>query len=332
MHTRYLLPLLLLSNSSVFASTQSTVAFSLDNDGIYGVDQDYTNGLFLNYTSGQITPPAWLSMLSLSDAKQHSIDKWQLTLAHKMWTPSDIEMDTPIANDRPYAGYFHGEINYLSLTTERVQQFNLTLGMTGEHSLADKAQKIVHGITGSDDPNGWDYQIESKVAGSIGYINHLNLKRGQMTLNSEWEVSNVSEINAGNFRSDVSTGLMFRWGKDLDHNMGAANISTEHPFRAGAIGQSKQAWFIFSGIEARYRFNDMTIEGNRPAIENDPDISDPSIYDVDLKHLQASAVLGVAWYNQHFGASFTTTLKTPDYKQATNDIYGTGGLSLFAFF
>ncbi len=58
----------------------------------------------------------------------------------------------------------------------------------------------------------------------------------------------------------------------------------------------------------------------------------PAIYDVTLENVQATAVMGVAWYNQYVGASFALTAKTPDYKEATSDIYSTGGISLFAFF
>ncbi|MGY3570122.1 lipid A deacylase LpxR family protein [Vibrio sp. SCSIO 43135] len=330
----HLLPLLLLSTSAV-ASERSTVTFGLDNDGVFGVDQDYTNGIFLSYTSSAINEP-WLIFkpLSLSFWGAGSLDKWEFTLGHKMWTPSDIEDTTPRANDRPYAGYFHGELNYISLHPQQAQRFNLTLGATGENSYADQAQKLVHSITGSDDPNGWEFQIDDEVVGSVGYLSHFNLMRNRSIANTDWEISNVSEANVGNFRSDVSTGLMFRWGTDLAGNMGAANISTENPFRAGMIGASNSAWFVFTGIEGRYRFNDITIEGDRSgveewALENG---QDPSIYDVTLENVQASAVAGVAWYNEYVGVSLAATVKTPDYKEATESIYGTGAFSFWAFF
>ena len=51
-----------------------------------------------------------------------------------------------------------------------------------------------------------------------------------------------------------------------------------------------------------------------------------------LEEKQASAVAGFAWYNQHFGATITATAKTPDYKEAKDSMYGTGGLALYAFF
>lgn len=308
------------------ASTKSTVSFTLDNDGIFGVDQDYTNGIFLSYATGQLKQESQWRWLSLADSEHANIDKIELVLGHKMWTPSDIEADYPLVNDRPYAGYLHTEINYLSLTDDKAVRYNFTIGATGESSLSEKAQEIVHGITGSTDPQGWDYQIDDKVAFSLGYrvFNKLMRSEGQKT---QWEIININDINAGNFRSDVSQGVMFRWGTNLASSIGAANISVESPFSASMLAQDTSSWFLFTGFEGRYRFNDMTIEGDRPGI---PEPSAP--YDVTLQNWQASAVAGATWYNQNYGASLTFTIKTPDYEESQTDIYGTGSFSVFAFF
>lgn len=308
------------------ASTKSTVSFTLDNDGIFGVDQDYTNGIFLSYATGQLKQESQWKWLSLADSEHANIDKIELVLGHKMWTPSDIEADYPLVNDRPYAGYLHTEINYLSLTDDKAVRYNFTIGATGESSLSEKAQEIVHGITGSTDPQGWDYQIDDKVAFSLGYrvFNKLMRSEGQKT---QWEIININDINAGNFRSDVSQGVMFRWGTNLASSIGAANISVESPFSASMLAQDTSSWFLFTGFEGRYRFNDMTIEGNRPGI---PEPSAP--YDVTLQNWQASAVAGATWYNQNYGASLTFTIKTPDYEESQTDVYGTGSFSVFAFF
>ncbi|HHF2904315.1 TPA: lipid A deacylase LpxR family protein [Vibrio diabolicus] len=308
------------------ASTKSTVSFTLDNDGIFGVDQDYTNGIFLSYATGQLKQESQWKWLSLADSEHANIDKIELVLGHKMWTPSDIEADYPLVNDRPYAGYLHTEINYLSLTDDKAVRYNFTIGATGESSLSEKAQEIVHGITGSTDPQGWDYQIDDKVAFSLGYrvFNKLMRSEGQKT---QWEITNINDINAGNFRSDVSQGVMFRWGTNLASSIGAANISVESPFSASMLAQDTSSWFLFTGFEGRYRFNDMTIEGDRPGI---PEPSAP--YDVTLQNWQASAVAGATWYNQNYGASLTFTIKTPDYEESQTDVYGTGSFSVFTFF
>ncbi|GAJ77014.1 LOW QUALITY PROTEIN: hypothetical protein JCM18905_2866 [Vibrio sp. JCM 18905] len=310
------------------ASTKSTVSFTLDNDGIFGVDQDYTNGIFLSYATGQLKQESQWKWLSLADSEHANIDKIELVLGHKMWTPSDIEADYPLVNDRPYAGYLHTEINYLSLTDDKAVRYNFTIGATGESSLSEKAQEIVHGITGSTDPQGWDYQIDDKVAFSLGYrvFNKLMRSEEQKT---QWEITNINDINAGNFRSDVSQASCFVGGvTNLASNIGAANISVESPFSASMLAQDTSSWFLFTGgFEGRYRFNDMTIEGDRPGI---PEPSAP--YDVTLQNWQASAVAGATWYNQNYGASLTFTIKTPDYEESQTDVYGTGSFSVFAFF
>ena len=115
MKSKYLYSLCLLVSSTAFASDRSTVTFSLDNDGIFGVDQDYTNGLFLSYASSAIEPNWLTKPLSLSYWGASSLDKFEITLGHKMYTPSDIEADQPLTNDRPYAGFLHSEFNYISL-------------------------------------------------------------------------------------------------------------------------------------------------------------------------------------------------------------------------
>ncbi|PFG45865.1 hypothetical protein ATG66_2949 [Vibrio sp. ES.051] len=308
------------------ASTKSTLSFTLDNDGIFGVDQDYTNGIFLSYATGQLKKENEWKWLSLNNPEPSNIDKIELVLGHKMWTPSDIEADYPLANDRPYAGYLHTEINYLSIANDKTVRYNLTVGATGESSLSEKAQQIVHGITGSTDPQGWDYQIDDEIAFSVGYRAFNKLMRSD-SQSTQWEITNVNDINVGNFRSNISQGVMFRWGTHLANSIGAANISAESPFSASMLAKNTSSWFLYTGFEGQYSFNDMTIEGDRSGI---PEPSAP--YDVTLQNWQASAVAGATWYNQNYGASLAFTVKTSDYEESQTDVYGTGSFSVFAFF
>ncbi|MGL5430126.1 MAG: lipid A deacylase LpxR family protein [Vibrio sp.] len=322
------LPLLLVS-TYVAAAPTPTFSLSIDNDGVFGIDQNYTNGFFLSYTSGSITPYWWVRPLSLSVWGASSLDKWEFSLGHKMWTPSDIELIEPQPNERPYAGYLHTEFNYLSLHPQQAQRFNLTLGLTGDGSLSEQAQKIVHSITNSDKPNGWEYQVEDKLVGSLGYRSHFNWGRYPALAGTTFELANISEVNVGNFRSDLSSGLMLRWGSDLENNFGAAQISSENPFTPGMIGASAQGWFVFSGIKARYRFNDVTIEGDRPLDNLD---RPAEYYQVHVKPWQTTAVAGFAMYARSFGASLTLTASSPEYKEDQNSISGTGSVTLYAFF
>ncbi len=320
---------LLLFSVSAFASQNPTITFNIDNDGIFGVDRDYTSGVFFTFTSGAVRP-TWLTLpFSLALFGAPSLDKVEVTLGHKMWTPSDIELETPEPNERPYAGLLHSEFSYISLHPMQAQRFSFLFGTTGENAFSEQAQKFIHTLTKSTDPNGWAYQIEDKVVTNFGYTGHFNISRRRDIFGTEVELSNISEVNYGDYRSDVSTGVMLRWGRDLAGNFGSAGISVENPFRAGMIGASNFGWFLFGGIEGRYRFNDITIEGERPL----EDLEYPaSYYEVSLQRWQATAVVGAAWYSRFFAASLTTTLNTREFKEDGNLLHGTGGLSFYAFF
>ena len=228
-------------------------------------------------------------------------------------------------NDRPYAGFLYTEANYLSILPHRVTRYSVTLGTVGEQSLARQAQRFVHDITDSEYPNGWAFQVDEGLVGNLGYLNHYAWHCSTFTNSTQFEISNISEINAGNFRSDASTGVMLRWGEYLSTSIGAANIDSERPFRASALRNGTIGWFAFSGLEARYRFNDITIEGDRPGI------AEPENYPATLENKQATIVAGFTWYNTNFGGSLTAAIKTNDYKEALDSTQGNLSISLFFF-
>jgi hypothetical protein len=53
---------------------------------------------------------------------------------------------------------------------------------------------------------------------------------------------------------------------------------------------------------------------------------------MEIEPLQASMIVGMVWYNQNFGASLSISGHTPEYKDAPQPVYGTGGFTLFGFF
>lgn len=315
--------------SSAAASQKATLSLGIDNDGVFFVDRDYSSGGFLTYSSKAISPYWWARPLSLSVWDIASLDKWEIQIGHDLWTPSDLELEKPQENERPYAGFLHSEVNYISLSPQLAQRFNLTVGVTGEDSLSEDMQKHVHSVTGSAHPNGWAYQVDEGVVGSAGYLVFFDLLRQPEFMDYELELSNISEINVGNFRSDIATGLMVRWGRDLSGSFGSAHISVENPFQPGMLGASANGWFVFLGVEGRYRFNDVTIEGDR-------DLDDlersAEYYDVTLENWQASGVLGVAWYNENLGIALTFTGDSAEFEEETEKIHGTGALAFYVFF
>lgn len=326
MRFTFVLPLLLLS-ASAWASEQSTLSLAVDNDGVFGVDRDYTSGVFINYTSSAITPSLSTKPLSLSLWGVNSIDKIGFTLGQKLYTPSNISSSLAQVDQHPYAGYLYAEANYLSINPNFTQKFNVTVGTTGKRSLAEDSQKFIHGITGSVEPQGWQYQVDNQWAGSVGYIANSKIFRAPSVANSDVELSNISEVNAGNFRSNAATGFMLRWGENLEDSLGAANISSENPFHPGMLGASNSGWFLYTGVRASYVFNDLTVEGDRSELPEPT-----SLYEVTLEHGQNTAVAGFAAYTQFYGVNLSLSSNSKTYKESEHARSAIGGITLFAFF
>lgn len=318
--------LVLMMSLPAYATSQSTLSFNLDNDGIFGVDQDYTNGVFFSYTTPALSAEhQWF--LSHGNNLTPSTDKLQISIAHKMWTPSDIGETLPQVNERPYAGLFQVDANYITLIDGKSVRYSLMLGTTGENAFSEQAQKLVHSITGSTEPEGWEYQVDSQFVGTLGYQQMDRLSYQELASQNGVELSHIFEANAGNFRSDIASGMMLRFGYNLKNSLGAAQINSENNFNPGMLGIERQGWFAFIGAKVRYRFNDITIEGERSNLP-----TPQNLYHVDLEHWQSEASVGATWYNAHRGISFALSMKSKEFEQTDSLISGNGSLSLFMFF
>lgn len=304
-------------------SHAGTFTFSLDNDGIFGVDKDYTNGLFLSYYSDEVSlSPILTPITSSFGTFGGAAHKVGFTLGQTIYTPKKIEESTPQADQRPYAGVLFFQTDIANISAYRADRYGFLVGSTGPNSLADVAQDFIHSITGSTQPEGWDYQVEDQILGNFEFETHNALFRSRASGGTQHEIKNISRVMAGNYRSEIATGMMWRWGSGLDSSIGAARVAMENSFLPGMIMQGSSSAYLFAGVEGRYRFNDITIDGPVP----------DEVYPVTLQNAQATASLGAVWYNQTLGASFTFSAKTSDFQEDETSAYGVGALTLFGFF
>lgn len=148
-------------------------ALAFDNDVFVpgGRDQDYTYGINLTQ-SGEGARNAVLSL----NKPLVAIDRWlgnqhpslgtRETFSREIgvygFTPEKITIAYPDPSDRPYAS-----LVYLSSSREQVDFVNniawkstLTLGALGL-AFPGQLQDVVHEVTNSDKPQGWDNQISN---------------------------------------------------------------------------------------------------------------------------------------------------------------------------
>lgn len=295
---RILIPTLLVS---VFPATlnASTISFTVDNDGLFGTDYEYTNGFFLRWSSELDT-----------QGKGYSLE-----LGSQIWTPSLLVATEPLPNERPYAGVLNISGQLYQQTPTYLLQAGGTLGLIGPSSGSAQGQSFVHKLVGSVEPSGWDYQISDE------FIYQLNLKGHQLLHRSMYgEIGVYGQGQLGNFQNEIGVGLSYRYGLDLENTFGSTSSRPGNTLDAGLLSNSYGGgFFVFLNLEQRYRFSDITIEGEKPA----------GHFPITLRHNQSAISLGMALYGVNWGAAIAMTSQSSPFTEADYQQHSFASLTLF---
>ncbi len=294
------------------AQAETTISIHLDNDGMLGTDKDYSNGLFFDVqTKLSKAPLNWFEQSGASYYLGASISQ-------KIWTPSDISQSEPMPNERPYAGLSYLETRLAIRSQEQHKNIALMLGTMGEQALASISQRWVHELIGSPRPEGWQHQIEEPLVWGVGYHQHDILATGQVR-NQQSELTWINRAQLGNFRPEVASGFILRLGDSLGSTFGSTAINYAQPNQTLYAPKDETGYYYFAGIEARYRFKDLTLSGATP----------PEVYPVSIQHWQSTAQVGAVGYYQGYGVAFTIVAKSPDYIEDQHNLHAAASLSLF---
>lgn len=151
-----------------------------------------------------------------------------------------------------------------------VNSLTLSLGTTGEASLAQPAQDWVHrNISGSPIFQGWDSQVPSEVTLNVNFDHKQRFRRLSKNISSHngLEIDGYYEagIAAGNFRSDAYVGSLARIGYRLPSNFATPRV------QIGSYGHqlftdqkdygNKFSAFAFAGVRASAVLHDITLDG-----------------------------------------------------------------------
>ena len=295
--------------------------FSFDNDVVIGQDGDYSNGFVFGWQavpendfSSAPWPFSWQQALRFSSQSQTS--QWGAKIYQRMWTPSEIEYDYAQPDDRPYAGLLELESFTGSFSPSLAQKNWFSLGVIGPASGAQTMQELVHRITQSTPPEGWQYQVENQLTIQLAYeVDKLALRLDAFD-DSQWELSGHSHSMVGNLRSETHLGFTLRWGDDLADSFGQLSSHAGHFGQYSATARKHGSWTVYARAQAGYRFNDLTIEGKLPYESN-----------VQVKSQQAKASAGVIWAFPTWSVSWSFEIYTPEYQPDPNRWHGYGVLS-----
>lgn len=251
----------LLMPASVYAEFE-WVSFTLDNDLFLGDDGGYTNGLYLAFydSEKQAThpEPSWLlTPLQWSIRDTSTVTAISAyTLGQTMVTPADITVTLPDKNDMPYAGLLFINSTFLSVNTNYADKIGVTLGVLGPLSLAEQSQKLIHKMLGSEEPKGWDTQLENEL---VFQLDRARAWQFWQSNDQRWDLVTLADLTLGTISSAINAGAMIRYGTRLSDSYATTlfgNTRTTNPISIAG------SWNLYAGIKAGYKFNDIFMDGN----------------------------------------------------------------------
>jgi len=142
----------------------NSIIVELENDIFTGSDKRYTHGTRITY--------------------EHNDLYW--SIGQNIYTPEDITLEVPAVDDRPYAGVLYLSLHGTKFTedgrttsgySKRFHQLNVSIGIVGDYSLADKTQIFVHSLIDSREPKGWDYQVDDMFLLQADFKLHEDMLR-----------------------------------------------------------------------------------------------------------------------------------------------------------
>lgn len=266
--------------------------FTFENDIFVGEDNGYTNGMGLTFGHGPFDAfddenlTSWLQPL-ISNSYLNKGRGKRRGLAHmffqRMQTPQDITLSEPMDGDLPYAGLLAWQGTFYEYDGDMSDQLSLTLGVVGPASLAEDAQSLIHTVTGSDKPEGWDTQLKNELVGRVEALRVWKLARSEEAPR-QWDVLGIAGLGLGNLQSGTGAGIALRWGSNLDYTHSTFSLEADRQVNSLAIRESN-GFYVYLGAKAGVIFNDVLVQGNTFTDSRS----------AELEHFQNQVSGGVVW-------------------------------------
>ena len=325
---RLIIVLIMLFTPFAYADNEiDFFSFTGENDAFYRDDGLYSNGLLGSWGYDDVegmdeqTLPDWLAYLVQKSYLYTQQDKHyaiSYTVAHLIQTAIEIKVQELVEEDAPYVGMFAWETELTTYDEANIDRLSLLLGAVGPAAGGEYMQKVVHGVIGASEPQGWDNQIGNE------FIINLQGERSwrvyeKMLESSEFDIVTGIRGEIGNFRSDVGVGVDMRWGRGLQNNFSSASAFPAQ--KLNTAHHSSNGWYFFANSSAFYVVNDIFIDGN----------SFQESHCVDLIHLQYGASVGVMVNIDNWNIVYTI-LQLSDQYHGQNERSRFGSLTFTYYF
>ena len=315
------------------------VNFFFENDLFSRTDQQYTNGIRVAWVSPDIDSfiedeslPLWMRnanrFLSPLDPVAHDhagevSRRMIFSLGQKMFTPDDRERTTIDPNDRPYAGWLYLGMGYHTRSLDRLNSFEVNLGVVGPAALAQEAQDFVHDVRGFERFNGWDNQLSNELGVQFVYEHKHRVFRNVIIPGWQHDFIVHGGGSLGNVATYLNTGGQYRIGHNLPGDFGTSALrpggDNSVPMPSNGNGSSTPFGFHgFVSLDGRLVMHHIFLDGN----------TFRDSHSVEKRHLTGDLSIGFATHFDRWKISYANVWRSRQFRtQNGTHSYGSLGIS-----
>lgn len=313
---------LLLGALTTSASADGLLTLKVEND-LYsaGGDGHYTNGIE-GIWAFEPADGHWSRRFAevLPGWSASSLVGVAYRLGQQMYTPEDIETETLIKDDRPYAGLLLGGISLLNESQHDgwrlAESLQFDVGIVGPASGAEVIQRNFHELIASEKPEGWKHQLHNEPVVNVGYERSWRIQQSLAGLEVEYGPS--AGFALGNLYTYASSGLALRFGDGLERSFGIPSVAPAHGGRSSFQRDQGFSWYTFAAVEGRYMAHNLLLDGN--TFEDS--------HSVDRREWVGDAQVGAALTRDRWQVAYTYLWRSKEFgEQDRFDQFGSIVLS-----
>ncbi|MBI1337953.1 MAG: DUF2219 family protein [Phycisphaera sp.] len=296
-----------------------------ENDGAFfkpngASDEHYTNGVRVDITfhpgfASDIAQALPLAPGVIDHPHDDIRSAFGLAIGQSMFTPRDTASTALITTDRPYVGWLYLGAYLQRQRSDVLDHLELDVGLTGQPSLAQDAQKWVHDLVGDPEPMGWNNQVRTEVDFNLIYT-----RKWRINILTTDDVAALpivqliphAGLTLGTANRNAFAGFLVRAGINLPDDFGPSRIDNPR----AATGQPRNGdlgFYVFGRVNGKAVQHDMFIQGGN--FTNGPG--------KDVQALVGDVQAGVAVYWRYFELGYSQSFFTKQFKgEVGSDSFG----------
>jgi len=247
-----------------------TFGLVIENDALTGDDSGYTSGFG---AIGSLGPFPRFDADNVLDLMLPLVERtWIATLPNRsrarayalsqvMQTPPDITVAAPQPNELPWAAALTADMVLYAFDDDDADRLTLTVGVVGPWALGEQSQTLVHEAIGSDEPLGWDNQLDNELVlrAEAARSRRMRLTGADGSMGTDLVLGASGAL--GNLSSGAAASVVARVGRALETTHATVSLVPNRQVNPTVFG-GRGIWYAFVGAELRFVANDLLVQGN----------------------------------------------------------------------